>query len=201
MIDFPKQLEPNSMVIGLSSNTAIFESTLNKSMTTSKFAGDAFEISMSFDSLDTGGNGTIDEAAILSAFLFKLGGRSGKAKIPMFNKKGKVVQGNPVVNGAGQSGGLLVTNGWLLNRMVLKQGDYITINDELKFISDDVITDSLGNATLNILPWLRHEPTTGDEIITNRPYGVFRLKEDDVSLNYEPMNATATIDMREVIYV
>lgn len=193
MIDFPSNIEPNSMELLFQSNTKVFESTFNRSATTSKFAGDRWKLVLNFKNLDW-------EIDALNAFMISLGGRSGRARIPMFHRPGAPAMGNPVVNGAGQTGGIIETNGWLPNKKVLSAGHYIGISDELKMVKKDVFSNQSGAATIEIAPWLRTSPADGTEIVTNRPHGIFRLEEDEVGMSMEPSNGAISLSFVEAFY-
>lgn len=72
--------------------------------------------------------------------------------------------GYPCVNGAGQSGYSLITNGWAPStNNVLLPGDYITLNSapnapRLYRVTSPVNSDSGGNATISIYPPIRETP-------------------------------------------
>lgn len=72
--------------------------------------------------------------------------------------------GTPVVNGGGQSGRTLATDGWSINSAILKKGDFIEIEGDRKVyqITEDVSSDGSGLATLSIYPALRKVP--GDNV-------------------------------------
>lgn len=200
MIDFPN-IAPQKMSVGLSSNSKLFESVFNKSTTTTKFAGDAITLNMSYEALDSGEYYSEDEAAEMAAFQFELGGISGVAKIPMFHKAGAPAKGKPVTSVAEQLGGSLNTSGWFPKQVVLKRGDYITVNDELKMVLTDIVSDANGEAVISIVPWLRTATTVGTEIITQDPYGLFRSVDDDSVMDFTPMNGATTFEFKEAFYV
>ncbi|MDQ7018850.1 MAG: hypothetical protein Q9M33_06770 [Robiginitomaculum sp.] len=71
--------------------------------------------------------------------------------------------GAPLVNGAGQVGTTLVTDGWT-NGYVIQEGDYLSFNngtfDELHTIKygSPVTVDGLGNATLTLAEPIQRTP-------------------------------------------
>ena len=200
MVDFPN-IKPQSMRVGLTGNTKTFTSTFNQSVTAVEFAGAYMTMSMTFDSLDSGSAYEYDEVNDMSAFLFELGGMSGVAKIPIFHRPGSPAKGNPVTSVADQLGGLLNTTGWTPNTLILKRGQYITVNNELKMVLNDTVSDIAGNSTLAFKPWLRSSPDVGTEVITKDPYGLFRLTDDASELDLEPNNGSVSLEFREAFNV
>jgi len=99
----------------------------------------------------------------------------------------------PYVDGAGQTGYSLVTDGWTASTSgLLLPGDYITIMSapintgdisipRLYRITQPVSSDSGGNATLSIWPQIRETPATGTSIITSNTTGLFRLAQAHVN--------------------
>lgn len=70
------------------------------------------------------------------------------------------------------------TRDWLPSRRVLAMGDYVTVNDELKEVLEDVWSDAGGLATLRIGPWLRWSPPSGATVNHTAPYAIMRLDDD-----------------------
>lgn len=88
--------------------------------------------------------------------------------------------GSPLVNGSGQSGSSLITDGWTPNISgILKAGDYIQLGSSasarLYKVLDTVNSNAFGEATLNVWPDLRSSPSDNEAITVNNPKGVFRL--------------------------
>lgn len=195
---WPDELVPNEISFGKIANTGIFESPLNKSVRTHRYIGERWRASMTFGTLD---NNTIRELDILEAFLFKLGGMSGRFMMGTFYKKGAPAKGNPVVIGNNQMGGLLQTGGWTPNRVVIPMGQYFSVNGELKMAINDITSNAGGVATLEFTPWLRKSPLDGDAIVTDNPMGMFRLASDDQSFGHVAGNSEITIDVVEAFNV
>lgn len=200
ILQFPTEIIPNSMNIILSSNSRSFESTFNYSVNTHSFPGRQWTATLNFDTLDNYGVREID---ILQAFIWSLDGVNGRFMCPIFGRRGRPAYGNPVVSGSGQTGGTLVTSGWLPNRLVLPKAHYFQVGDELKQVKEDVVSNAAGEAALTFNPWLRSSPTDGDEIITDSPQGMFRLSSNDqgnfsISEGYQ---GSVSIDIVEAFYV
>ena len=116
------------------------------------------------------------------SFLLKLNGPYGTFLLgdPNGATPRGVATGTPRVNGAGQSGGELVTDGWTPDTTgILKAGDYIQIGVDLQAdlykVLDDVNSDASGNATLTLWPDLRTGYANDTIIYTTNTKGLFRL--------------------------
>lgn len=173
---FPMNVLPNTMNINLVGNTQVFRSSFNNSVNTHGFAGSHWKATLNYTSLD---NFSVREIDILQTFIWDLGGANGRFMMPNFSKLGSPPRGTPKVNGSNQSGGTLITDGWIPNSLVLMRGDMFQVGNELKMVKEDIKSDSAGNATLRFFPWLRDKPTDNAEIITDRPMGMFMLEDDN----------------------
>jgi hypothetical protein len=122
------------------------------------------------------------------AFFAKLNGRENTFNMgdPLSKTAKGSAGGNPLVNGASQSGSNLVVDGastsqtgWLL------AGDYIQLGTDatarLYMVTDDVDTDGSGNATIPIWPDLQITPANNDAVVVSNTVGTFRLTSDEVS--------------------
>lgn len=99
--------------------------------------------------------------------------------------------GTPVVNGGGQTGNVIVTDGWTPSITgILLKGDYIQIGTgttaRLYMITEDVNSDGSGNATLPIAPALRYSPIDNQAIVVSEPKGLFRMMENSWSWSVLP---------------
>jgi hypothetical protein len=75
--------------------------------------------------------------------------------------------GSPAVNGGGQTGGSLVTNGWGNNETnAVRAGDVIKIAGDagVYMVDEDASSDGTGNMTIQITPHLRTSPATASAI-------------------------------------
>lgn len=119
------------------------------------------------------------EARQVSAFLAALGGPAGKFLFsdPTIEQSG--TPGTPVVAGVGQSGTTLATDGWPASATVLYAGDFFSLGADdltrLYQLTDDVVTDGSGAATLSFVPALREVPADGDPLEVLAPKVVLRL--------------------------
>lgn len=108
------------------------------------------------------------------------------ARLPM-----GVATGAPLIDGAGQQGGILLTKGWTPNvSNILRRGDYIQVGtgslSRLHMVLDNANSDGSGLASLSIAPNLRYSPGNNDPIVVNNPKGVFRMVDNTFSWAVSP---------------
>jgi hypothetical protein len=166
---------PSQLDWALVSNTQSFESPLSGAVQTVEMPGARWRASFTFQALDA------SDAGILRAHLARLRGRSGRFYLHNMARSVPTgsAAGSPLVNGAGQSGTTLITDGWTPNQTgALKAGDFFGVNGELKMVVADVNSDGSGNATITFEPPLRGTPADNLQVITNKPTAIFRLDED-----------------------
>jgi hypothetical protein len=89
--------------------------------------------------------------------------------------------GKPLVNGTVTTNNqamssILFTRGWTPDKYgLLLPGDYIQLGMRLHRVLDKVNSDASGDATLNIWPSLREQPSDAEAIVLNKPVGLWRL--------------------------
>ncbi|MGH6719588.1 MAG: hypothetical protein ACREER_09750 [Alphaproteobacteria bacterium] len=133
-------------------------------------------------------------AAAWVAFLTALRGRRGTFKgfDPDAKTPRGVATGTPLVNGAGQTGNALVTDGWTPTvTNILRAGDYISLalpTQRLYQVVEDASSDGSGNATLSIEPALRESPNNNAALTTTNPFTLFRLTSNEVMWNTDEMS-------------
>jgi hypothetical protein len=69
---------------------------------------------------------------------------------------------------------------------VLERGSYLTVGDELKFITQDVWSDINGRAIIHIAPQLRRAPQSGSPVEVRNPYGIFMLDSNENGVDRAP---------------
>lgn len=100
-------------------------------------------------------------AGELRSFLTQLSGQANTFKLPVPDAQYPIsgyTGWTGVVNGAGQTGTSIVTDGWTPSTLVLSNGDHFTLNGELKVNVGYAVSDGSGNCTLNFLPPIRNSP-------------------------------------------
>jgi hypothetical protein len=122
------------------------------------------------------------------SFLLKLNGPYGTFLMgdPNGATARGVATGTPLVNGSGQTGNELVTDGWTTSTTgILKAGDYIQLGtgatSRLYKVLDDVNSDGSGNATLTVWPDLRSAPADNAAITVSNTKTTFRLNSAQTS--------------------
>lgn len=126
-----------------------------------------------------------EDAEEWEAFLLKLNGPEGTFLLgdPAAKTPRGTAGGSPLINGGGQTGNTLITDGWTAGQTVLKRGDYIQIGQRLYKVLDDVTSDGSGNATFDIWPRLREATTNNATIITTSCVGLFRLTDNNYKIH------------------
>jgi hypothetical protein len=84
--------------------------------------------------------------------------------------------GSPAINGAGQQGRIIQTDGWTPNKWVLALGDWIQIQTGLyKVTSNNIVASAAGAAQIEVWPRLKQSPPDNTPILFTNTVGVFRL--------------------------
>lgn len=128
-----------------------------------------------------------ENAELWNSFLVSLNGIVGTFLIghPLSILPRGVATGTPRVNGANQTGKILITDGWNTSvTNILKKGDFIQIGNRLYQVLNDVNSDVSGNCTLDIWPRLRESPADNESIVTISPKGLFRLIFNENIIHY-----------------
>ncbi|QBY43462.1 hypothetical protein QE197_09380 [Arsenophonus nasoniae] len=196
VIEWPKEVVPSSMNWQLVSNSKTFVSTFTGSAQTVRYPGSRWRCSLTFNNL------TETKSRELEALTAELDGESGRVKISHWIRQGLVERGVPAIRTANQTGRILLTRGWKKNLIVIRKGDYLTIGDELKIVTDNVFSDTNGNASIPISPMLRYAPKVNDKLETLSPFGIFKLTTNDQgSFQYRPGVFThVTLEFEEALY-
>ena len=141
---------------GLETNTQRFTSPLNRSTQRVLLGGARWTANYTLPTMNR------SDAAKWQAFLMQLEGgvNTFYAHDPdAVHPQGDVSGSAPLVDGGSQTGSTLSTDGWKANTLVLKAGDYFTVNSELKMVTANVTSDGSGDATINFKPALRTSPS------------------------------------------
>jgi len=129
------------------------------------------------------------------AFLLSLNGKEGTFLFgdPAGKTPRGIATGTPFVNGASQSGGSLITDGWTVSQTgILLAGDWIQLGTSstarLYKVLADANSDGTGNATFDIWPNLRGNliPADNDPLVVQSAQGLFRLATNEQSWNLSP---------------
>lgn len=189
---WPDGIRPSAFKWSLKSYGSSFESPWNGATQTTRFPGSRWIASMTLNNLDD------IESRAVEAILFQLDGKAGRIQLRDYRRATAVVKGKPLVKGGAQKGTSLITDGWTASTTVLRQGDYFTVNDELKFVIADAVSDASGNATIKFAPQLRNAPADNAPLEIAKPYGIFRLADNENGVSGKPaMVNDFTIDFVE----
>lgn len=167
---------------GLLANTQIFRSSLNKAVQTLELVGALWFATYVLPAM------TRAQAAAWQAFLVDLMGAAGRFwgfDPTVRSPRGVYDSGSdtPLVAGASQSGGSLVTDGWRPNGTgLLLPADYVEVTaggrKELKMVTAALDSDGAGAATINFKPPLVASPADGAAIVLANPSVEMMLVDD-----------------------
>lgn len=176
VIDWPTDLIPSDMSLGLESMTRSFESPWTGSTQTTETPGAKVVMQVSFKALP------VAQARRLEALIFSLDGQAGRVRLWDFGARlvssPQPVYGAPVVTEALAMRKSLTSRGWTPGATVLRVGDWVQVGSELKRVLADVTADLAGGALIRLAPMLRGDHPSGTPISVSRPCGVFMLKDD-----------------------
>ena len=171
-LEWPEDVCPASLTWRPESNTKTFRSPFNGASQTVRFPGTRWVCSLTFNNLSD------EKSRRIDSLVAELDGEYGRVKIRDWGRSGRTPAGSPLVDGANQTGTELHSKGWTAGMVVLRQGDYITVNDELKMVTADVSSASNGTALIPFAPMLRSSPPANAVIEVANPYGIFQLKDN-----------------------
>lgn len=180
-LEWPADVCPSALTWRPESNSKTFRSPFNGASQTVRFPGTRWVCSLTFNNL------TDEKSRRIDAIVAALDGEYGRVKIRDWGRAGRPPAGTPVVSDANQTGTELHSKGWTPSVEVLRIGDYITVNDELKMVTADVTSTANGTAIIPIAPMLRSSPNAEAAIEVARPFGIFKLKDNQQGTgNREP---------------
>ncbi|MBZ5489139.1 hypothetical protein HW452_16590 [Halomonas aquamarina] len=191
MIDWPAHIKPHRMSWGRRFNTRAFTSPLSQSQQITGAPGAYWQCSLEFPSLNR------EKERALTTFIGRLQGMAGTFRLRPWTRPPGPFAGNAVVDGANQRGAQIATRNWQASKVVLRAGDYITVNNQLLEVLDDVSSNAQGRAVIPVAPWLRVSPTNGEAVNYQQPYAVMRLSEDEQMFDVQALIASGTITARE----
>ncbi|MFK9074022.1 hypothetical protein ACNARK_17335 [Proteus sp. DFP240708] len=196
ILEWPKEVIPTQENWQLLSNSKTFTSPFNGSSQTVRFPGSRWRCELTFNNLNE------EKSRQLEALVASLDGMSGRVKIASWIRKGRYGYGLPRIAISSQLGHRLETKDWKRNMRVLQQGDRLTVGNELKMVVADVVSDNNGRANIPISPMLRTSPTVNEVLEVERPFGVFRLVDNEQGkFQHRRLGYThITLSFEEVLY-
>lgn len=131
------------------------------------------------------------DAEVWVSFLVSLAGRRGTFTMGDPNGasargSASVTPGTPLVNGASQTGGSLAVDGLPASVTgYLKVGDYIQLGGgssaTLHKVMEEVDSNSLGQAVIELWPYVRIAPSDDATITVGNTVGLFRLASNETN--------------------
>jgi hypothetical protein len=121
-------------------------------------------------------------ASEASTWLDQAGKAGYRFLLPIYSfTQNGVLTGTPLINGAGQSGLSLITDGWTHGvTAIAKRGDFLQLaTGQLLRVQADVNSDGSGNATFTVEPALRAAPADNSAVTVASPKGLFKLVTSD----------------------
>jgi len=166
---------PQSVEIGLKSNSQILVSPLSGDTQTLELPGARWTLTFSYTDLVRA------DAAELEAFLAQLRGQANRARVPVWGRvlpRGSWL-GTPLVKGGSQTGASLACDGFTAGATV-KRGDMLNIGTagELKRVVTDATADGSGNLTLAFEPPLRVSPADNAALVAFAPVVPLMIPSD-----------------------
>lgn len=122
------------------------------------------------------------EAGEWRAFYALLQGRANtfELPIPTYDGPSSGYSGPAgLVNGAGQTGNSLITDGWSNSTQIFRAGDLFTVNNELKIVTANVSSNGSGEATIPIEPPIRVPPANNAPLEIDEPYFICASDNSD----------------------
>ena len=112
------------------------------------------------------------------SFVAKARGRANDFQIPVDPTAQSASASTPLVNGASQTGRTLSTDGWPVSTTVLVAGQFVTINNQLLQLTENVTSNGSGVATLTFEPPIRTSPSDNAAIEYKNPYCLMYFVEE-----------------------
>ena len=185
-ITFPLSLPSVGGISGITITmvdvVGVGESPFTLSQETFEHAGKGFEATVQVARMARA------EAEQWIAFLAALRGRRGTFLMgdPIGATPRGVATGTPLVKGASQTGGTLLTDGWTPGVTgILKTGDWIQLgsgsSSRMHKMLQDADSDGSGNATLELWPGPRTAPADNEAIVVSNAKSLWRLASNSRS--------------------
>ena len=168
----------SSVEFGLENNNQVFESPLSNSIQVSELTGARWYATFNLPPMKK------DNALEYIGFLQRLQGRVHSFFGYDANHRspsGTIAGSTLLVNGANQTGTSLVLDGGANSTLVLKAGDFFSVNNELKMVTANATTDGSGDVTVNFVPSLRSSPSDDASITTTNPVCTMKLTGDSTT--------------------
>lgn len=114
------------------------------------------------------------------SFIAKSRGSANNFQVPVDPTAQSSLSETPQVDGANQIGRTLNTDGWPASTTCLSAGDFITIGNQLLQLTEDITSDSSGDASISFEPAIRTSPADDASIEFKNPFALMYLTEEPV---------------------
>lgn len=124
------------------------------------------------------------DAGKIRSFLVQLEGQANTFRMPVpgFTKPMTGYNGNATSNGATAArASSIVVDGLTASVPVVAEGDYITINDELKLVTQAGASNGAGQMTISFKPPLRKPVADNTTVYLQNPWCLMCSPNDDVA--------------------
>jgi hypothetical protein len=168
----------SSVEFGLQNNNQVFESPLSKHIQVAELTGARWYATFNLPPMKK------ENALEYIGFLQRLQGRVHSFSGYDANHRspsGTIAGSTLLVNGADQTGTSLILDGGANSTLVLKAGDFFSVNNELKMVTANATTDGSGDVTVNFVPSLRTSPSNDASITTTNPVCTMKLTGDSTT--------------------
>jgi len=132
------------------------------------------------------------DALALDAFIATLRGQVGTFTLFDYRREQLDKDFTAFVNGNNQDGNTLNITGLPANKTLLVAGERLTIGSgelaELKMLTQDLISDSAGQATITFESPVRKIPANNTSIYFKQPTGLFRLLDNKQGISSAKYN-------------
>lgn len=198
MTDFtwPSSIVPAASPLTWLDNTVVFLSPLSGTTRTESRPGGRWAISIAPPAAKNS-----QTQSAFEAFLLKLNGAEHRAVIKDFGyQRSGPGGGNPLIDGAAQTGLTLETTGWTNSTTVLYAGDRIGVSDQMIPVVSDVTSDGAGDATITLAHPIRTAPNDFEPIEIDNPTARYILMS---RVTFEPspggIKKIAAVNFEEAI--
>lgn len=109
-------------------------------------------------------------------FLTKCRGQANTFRLPAV-KASQITGVSPLVNGGGQGGYSILTDAWGADGIKLRAGQFVTINDQLLLLTEDVVAAN-GGARITFEPHIRYIPADNTPVNVSVPTAIMAMTDD-----------------------
>jgi len=176
MLLFPLPKHPKSCVFRLVPNSQSYVSKANNASEIYDLEGAYWEFEIEIANVPD------KEALKLDGFMASLRGQVGTFLMFDYRREQSDKQFTAFVKGANQDGNTLLIDGLPINQTLMLAGERFQLGDgntaELKVLTQDLVSNSLGQANIVFESPIRVIPSNNTPLYFNQPKGVFRLADN-----------------------